>query len=841
MLQTHPSVEVLTAFSDGQLSSDAAATVEHHIGECQPCCNTLLGLTSDDTFLGLLKATNEQLDGITIDLSSGDSSSGLVCDSTIPSGMCDHPRYEILELIAKGGMGDVFKARHRMMDRTVAIKIINKKLVRNPEAVERFHREVKTAARMAHPNIVAAHDAEQAQGSHFLVMEYVEGVNLAELVKASEPLPIHEACEYARQAAVGLQYAHERGMVHRDIKPHNLMRTSSGTIKILDFGLASLAEKALSTLVKEPSENGSLTAVGSIMGTPDFISPEQAADAHQADIRSDIYSLGATLHYLLCGLPPFHEGSIAEKIKSHAEVKPQSISHRRPDVTQELSDVISRMLAKNPDERFQTPRDVAIALAPFAEPRPTTKPVERDLTSSQRSSWWPPMKVVALASAALGMLLAGAIYVMTDQGTLSIDAIDESVDVQIWKVAGSQGEKDLKLSFVDKVTGSKVVRLPSGSYEVTLVGDSNEYKLSDGGFTLKRGGQMVVKVSRSETKEMPNESQVELTMTLLPMAQQELLMQGNRLSPQEIKTLASKAASNPTDIESHLQLLGFYSGKSILSKELQQPYQELVCWLIEHFPESAAAGNPSAQIHGGIDPTGYIRAKNLWLQKVKSNGQNIAILSNAAKFFLQSDRSTAEELLLKAQVLDPENADLCSQLAQLYRLGLIGRASVDERKELASKSLVQFERARALNGDGNKSSESYLLADMAKVAFDSGAIDKAKQYAERLLKHHAAGSNAGNAIHQANLVLGRIALKSGNIEQAGKYLLASAKTDGSPNLNSFGPNMTLAKELLEKGQKDVVLEYFELCGQFWKSDKLKQWIESVKNDGIPNFGGNVAY
>jgi serine/threonine protein kinase len=147
-------------------------------------------------------------------------------------------------LIGKGGMGDVYKARHRMMERTVALKIINRELVRKPEAVDRFHREVKTAARLSHPNIVTAYDAEQQAGDvHFLVMEYVDGVDLSQIIKDRGALPIAEACDYIRQAAIGLQYAHEQGMVHRDIKPHNLMVTADGTVKILDFGLASLAPR----------------------------------------------------------------------------------------------------------------------------------------------------------------------------------------------------------------------------------------------------------------------------------------------------------------------------------------------------------------------------------------------------------------------------------------------------------------------------------------------------------------------------------------------------------------------------------------------------------------------
>ena len=261
-------------------------------------------------------------------------------------------------------MGDVYKARHRKMERTVALKVINRGLVRKAEAVDRFHREVKAAAQLSHPNIVTAYDADQAGDFHFMVMEYVDGVDLSQTVKDRGALPVAEACDYIRQTAIGLQHAHERGMVHRDIKPHNLMVTKDGTVKILDFGLASLAPESLSD-ADTGEARGDLTSAGAIMGTPDFISPEQAEDARQADIRSDIYSLGATLYYLLSGRVPFDDGSVMHKLKSHAQVEPAPLNSVRDDVPHELVAIASKMMAKDPDERYLTPREVADALESF--------------------------------------------------------------------------------------------------------------------------------------------------------------------------------------------------------------------------------------------------------------------------------------------------------------------------------------------------------------------------------------------------------------------------------------------------------------------------------------------
>ena len=272
-LADHPSREELSAYSLGQLPEEKAVAIDSHISECEPCCETIVALSSEDTFAGLLQEAGRLPKDQTAH--QGATSHSHFSDE-IPLPLSEHPRYEILGLIGKGGMGDVYQARHRKMERKVALKVINRGLFQKTEAINRFHREVKAAAQLSHPNIVTAYDEDQAGDFHFMVMEYVDGVDLAQTVKGRGALPVTEACDYIRQAAIGLQHAHERGMVHRDIKPHNLMVTADGTIKILDFGLASLAPSAIADPDAVEADSG-LTAVGTIMGTPDFISPEQTS------------------------------------------------------------------------------------------------------------------------------------------------------------------------------------------------------------------------------------------------------------------------------------------------------------------------------------------------------------------------------------------------------------------------------------------------------------------------------------------------------------------------------------------------------------------------------------
>jgi serine/threonine protein kinase len=275
--------------------------------------------------------------------------------------------YVLLERLGEGGMGQVYKARHQPMQRIVALKLIRKERLASPDAVARFHREVQAVAHLAHPNIVAAYDAGRAGATHYMAMEYVEGIDLARLVREEGPLPVAMACEYARQAALGLQHAHERGLVHRDVKPANLLVQGEGvqaTIKILDLGLARLTGAG--------GEKG-LTQSGQVVGTPDYLAPEQAINARTADIRSDLYGLGGTLYFLLTGWPPFPAESLAELLIKHQMNAPPRLRERRADVPEELEVLVRKLLAKKPQERYQTPAELIAALEPFCQGHAPTR------------------------------------------------------------------------------------------------------------------------------------------------------------------------------------------------------------------------------------------------------------------------------------------------------------------------------------------------------------------------------------------------------------------------------------------------------------------------------------
>jgi tRNA A-37 threonylcarbamoyl transferase component Bud32 len=489
----HPTGEMLIAYGLGQLKEEELAGIDGHLANCAVCRQVVEGV-APDTLLNLLCSaatephSTEWVAGAEAGgEAAGPGESGVTAPpAAVPSALMNHPRYRVGELLGVGGMGAVYKAEHLLMERPVALKVLNRELIDKPATIERFRREVRAAARLTHPNIVAAFDAEQAGEVHFLVMEYVEGVSLARRIAEDGPLPLAQACDFVRQTALGLQHAHECGMVHRDIKPQNLMLTPSGQVKILDFGLARFVLESVSQGVRDQGsgvEKGaaqasaegqvkSLTQTGIVMGTPDYIAPEQARDSHLADIKADIYSLGCTFYHLLAGHPPFPEGNAVQKVKAHLERPPRPLSECRPDVPPALVKIIDQMMAKDAAERFQTPAKVAAALAPFLSAPP----------KSPRLKKW-----LALA-AGVCFVAALIIYVQTDNGTIVIETNDPSIAVMIEKAGG--------VKVVDQVNNREYrlrpggQDLPRGDYriEVTEALPGLDFQVTK--FELKRGKEV---------------------------------------------------------------------------------------------------------------------------------------------------------------------------------------------------------------------------------------------------------------------------------------------------------------------------------------------------------------
>ena len=436
-------------------------------------------------------------------------------------------QYTVVDKIGQGGMGQVLKAHHRRMQRYVALKIISEKLLDSPQALVRFEQETRAAAQLSHPNIVAAYDAAEKDGMHYLVLEYVDGQDLSQIVHRKGPLRVALAIDYIIQTAEGLAYAHRKGIVHRDVKPANLLVDSSGVIKILDMGLAFMSSPA--GAIDETTDHR-LTQQGQVMGTTAYMAPEQAVDVRNADARSDIYSLGCTLYELLIGSPPYKGDTMMAVIVAHREDPIPSLCSQRVEVPAWVQQVFAKMVAKKPDERYASMSEVIAALregslegaskppVTSASPPPAAPPPSRSATGTaspalessggiaiateeapafnpdtlnvvaakhdtvvsrhltkkkSRSAEGVIALVTVLGIGLLGALGAGAAAIMlslrTPQGTLIVESDDPDVQVSV-----KQGGKVVEI--IDAGDDWKI-RLSEGEYDLAVTGGNDKFQL----------------------------------------------------------------------------------------------------------------------------------------------------------------------------------------------------------------------------------------------------------------------------------------------------------------------------------------------------------------------------
>ncbi len=537
----------------GRCNPELLDTLAQHVEQCPACQETIAAIGDrEDTLVAQIRRSPEQdpfaeepgcQEVVERAKSLADVAGGILpSESDVPQPRPAQPEtgepanlgrlgeYQLLAELRKGGMGKVYKAQQTRLKKIVALKVLPKERATNAHAVTRFEREMETVGQLDHPNIVHAHDARDIEGTNVLVMEYVDGNDLAQVVERVGRLRISDACELVRQTALGLQYAYEHGMIHRDIKPSNLMLTPQGHVKILDFGLALLGA--------DQTERGELTSPGLAMGTADYIAPEQILNAHSVDIRADIYSLGCTLYKLLTGHAPFggpQYKTNAEKLVGHMKETPQPVRLLRADVTTELTEVIERMMAKVPTDRFATPAELAEAMAPFAagcdlmrvsaeasataegavaveRASPATDPfassavLDTDATGSprkedarERTSPRGPDSVVsrrpprfrliwiAVGGASLFavMLLGVLIKLQTSQGKLIVEVDDPSAIVQVLNEKNEvqverKGEK-----------GPVTIGLAPGKGRLRLMKDGVQVFAQD--FSLVSGGEETIK------------------------------------------------------------------------------------------------------------------------------------------------------------------------------------------------------------------------------------------------------------------------------------------------------------------------------------------------------------
>lgn len=431
--------------------------------------------------------------------------------------------YRLRRRIGAGGMGDVFLATHTRLRRQAAVKILPYDRFQNPEMVARFDQEMEAIGQLNHPNIVQALDAGSENDHHFLVLEFVDGMDAKQLVGNAGPLPIAESCEIIRQTALGLDHAHQKQLVHRDIKPSNLLISREGVVKIADLGLASLPL------------NGQLTTSGAFMGTPDFVAPEQIESSKSVDARADLYALGCTFYYLLAGIPPFASEefpTLLNKMNAQCKLAPSPISDRRK-IDPRVERILMQLLEKAPENRIQSAKKVSELLKPFAEradlsqivvankqepelesaitdtilgERPSTTPVahphvkslsaksSEKVTQSQPKNFRIKSGIMALvAIGILGWGLSGnwqqIMRIVTGRGVLVLENAGEGIEVTV-----TQGDRNKPVQIFDKEK-NRTYELSIGSgYRVKVRDPETGTDFESEEFSIKRNGRKVVDV-----------------------------------------------------------------------------------------------------------------------------------------------------------------------------------------------------------------------------------------------------------------------------------------------------------------------------------------------------------
>ncbi|WP_197454953.1 protein kinase domain-containing protein [Stieleria varia] len=511
----------------GDLTEFESAQIESHLQSCSDCEATVSALDRDsDTLVEGLRTPAVQPEPVSVYRLAAKRAAASWYDASDIAPSLTLPKlrdYELLEPLAHGGMGMVYRARHTRLNRQVAVKVLPDRWLQNPAVVARFEREMQAVGSLRHPAIVQATDGGEADGVHFLVMELIDGIDGSELVRTLGPIPVADACEIARQAAAGMAYVHEKGIVHRDLKPSNVMITNGGEVKILDLGLARV--------VGERLIDDELTTVGQLMGTLDYMAPEQIENSHDVDERADVYALGATLYKWLTGHSPHTivgKEPLLSKLRRIATEAALPIASYRNDLPEELCQCIDGMLSKDASERPASMQEIAQSLSrwtvncdlrsrvkeatklreqhvrlPFsaeskngawpgetAELQPASPPQSRNRWGRFVASGW-----IWLAMATLLVAAGIVITLQMNSGQLVIETASPDVEVRILK--SGETHRQLKLSQT-----AESLRLGAGEYDIEIVSDADGLEVENGQFTLKRGETWLAKIVQRDSATM---------------------------------------------------------------------------------------------------------------------------------------------------------------------------------------------------------------------------------------------------------------------------------------------------------------------------------------------------
>ncbi len=753
-----PPPQKLRAYLSGKLDLESSEVLASHLTMCADCERTLTDLEQEpDSLVELLQVAPKPENHSTKQLYS---KTEMQCSI----GITEHPlqdepqltrdpilaslppslgQYELQSRLGVGGMGAVYLARHRSLDKPVAVKLLPALPAENEEFVARFQREMRAAGQLEHPAIVRTTDAGEQHGIHFLVMDYIDGLNLSSIARAEEKLLVADACEMVRQAAIGLAHAHEKGIVHRDVKPSNLMLDTAGQVRILDFGLAQMG--------CWESGSAEITTVGQLMGTLDYMAPEQAERGGAVDYRADLYALGATLFRLLTGRAPLAAApnlTPLEKLRLLATHKPPKLRSLRPDAPESLAKIVDAMLSRDPALRPASATHVAELLDPFGKgaelvgllKRARSKPqtheprlrnacslLARDvnnLSSQQASNKTAPAHVsksdlgnssgymnrlitwTALAGC-VAAAIAGVLFVVeTSKGQL---VIDSNVDVQVKIVKLEEGQQSA-VEELEIQPGTQSTRLRSGMYRITLDSASDSFSVRNGTFVIRNGQTVVASITpKSDSNEAKANEENTQGSNVEDNRLTEILYDGQTLDTW-IRRL--KFERNPTEVNRTLNALEKLSEPS-LREVIEQPLADFLVRNSE-LDDAMIACNALAGCTGEDFPT----VLNSILKRLRNHGFRTFLLmaTNPAEL-AKTVRTDSEFIATVAQILSgSKNADDRSTTSSYLRV-LADLSAGESASELQKRVTDLFVRTKELTDD-----EFWLVYPINYDTYHSKAI-----------------------------------------------------------------------------------------------------------------------
>lgn len=736
----------------GKLDDEDSDVLGHHLSQCTECEQQAAKFECEpDSLVELLQ--------IAPPTSRLEETAGLSIGPDAPKALASIPSiiasYELLKQLGGGGMGAVYLARHRKLDKQVAIKLLPAMPARMPEFVARFEREMRAAGQLEHPAIVRSTDAGEENGIHFLVMDAIDGLDLSRIARAQAPLSVADACEMIRQAALGLSHAHEKGIVHRDIKPSNLMLDANGQVKILDFGLAQVGLW----------EGGSaeITTVGQLMGTLDYMAPEQAERGGAVDYRADIYSLGASLFRLLTGRPPLAAApdlTPLEKLRLLSTHKPPKLMTLRDDVPVGLSELLESFLARDPSSRPASAAHAAESLAAYCQPcelqpllaraqaaskneEPSHPPLPLLLPQGlaiqsapahatsvlaghqQAGSRWRDGVMWAAIALSFAMLLGGLVFVLeTSKGQLVIDSADANVHVKLLK-------DGLEVDALQIQPGTKTTRLRGGKYEIVIDAPSNHFTISNQQFTIRNGETIVAKISeRTHTASEPGRP---LTRELV----------NDYLGNNQSQELLNRLQDTRSDIEQkleqlrnkHMQWRDLHP-EMIWTEDGQNPYiailQELDSRRLTLSLRSEALKSTLKQVEissragTSADAILVLLFKTAHDLKAFAN-ENFEGASSTKKLGIIVDAMQVEIDLLASEIarLDQRNTGVRDDIAQwhnnyaAYQAMLTEMRQLEAQREACTQKIHDMELISAAAGTSENQAETRLT----EIVYDGETLD----------------------------------------------------------------------------------------------------------------------